>query len=199
MNYKNKYTNLLLVNNLYSKYELSRRLNKMIKEDKGKKIKRVMVVQSNNPLHNRKGFFVHSDWLHFLQSKRVKKKSDIQVYFVTLRALNSDYIKPIFYQKFIDELKKLKPTKKIKYVIDKQDTHLHFLIEISKNELVRTIKKIIKTNYFAILKYENLNITKKQNDLFKKSSRNVPVLIVPVDNYRQVYNYMSKNGAILEK
>ena len=199
MNYRNKYVNLLNVTGLYSKSELSRRLNKMIKEDKMKKVKRVITVQSSNRLKNKKGFFVHADWLHFLQSKQQKKKSDINTYFVTLRALNSNYIKPVFYTKFIDELKKLKPKKNIKYVIDEQDTHLHFLIDISKNQLVRTMNKIINTDYFAILKYENLNITKKQKDMFKKSSKNVPVLVVEVDDYRQVHNYMSKNGAVLEK
>lgn len=199
MNYKNKYINLLNINNLYSKYELSRRLNQMIREDRLKKIKRVMTVQSNNPLNNKKCFFVHADWLHFLQPKRPKKKSDTQGYFVTIRALNSNYIKPVFYQKFIDELKKLKPSKKIQYVIHEKDTHLHFLIEISKSQLIRTINKIINTDYFAILKYENLKITKKQKDYFKKGNNNVPVLVVPVDDYRLTYNYMSSQGAVTEK
>ena len=195
MSYSNKYINLNYVDIKYSKYELSRRINQLIKEDRQKINKRVKVAQSSNALNNRKTFFIHQDWLHFIVPKERKSKNDTKTYFVTVRALNSDYISQRFYYDFINDFAKLKPRKKIEYVIPSADAHLHFIIDISKNELNKTLKKLIRTYKYAVLQYQNLKITTKQKDFFdKKYYNNVPIYIVQVDDVEKVKKYMSLQG-----
>jgi|SRR5690554_1461631 len=197
MRYNNKYINLNYVDKKYSKYELSRRINKLLKEDKTKINKRVKVAQSSNALNNRKTFFIHQDWLHFIQPKERKRKNNTKLYFITIRALNSDYISRRFYEDFINDFAKLKPRKKIEYTVTSVDAHLHFTINISKNELNKTLKKLIKTYKYAVLQYQNLKITNKQKDFFdKKHYNNVPIYIVQVDDVEKVKKYMSLQGII---
>lgn len=190
-----KYVNINFIKNKYSKFELSRRINNLVRKDKIQKTKSVIVVQNSNRLKNKKSFFIHEDLIHLITKKNNKSCHDSKSFFVTVRICNGEYGRN-FYLKFLDEFKKIKPKKNVEFVIEtsNNDNHLHFIIDISKNELVKTIKKIINTNYFSVLKYVDKLLNKEQKCFFRKSTTNVPIFIEEVDDYINLVAYLNKQN-----
>lgn len=195
LNRLNEYVNINFIKNKYSKYRLSTILKKINDEDRLKIVKRVRCFCLNNAINNRKQYFIHQNYVHLITSKQLKTKSDTQLYFATIRACKGQYNEQ-FLKDFMKDLKSLKKSKAIEYVIEgkKNNAHLHFTIQIAKKELVRIIKKLLNTNKYRLLKYFDMNLQKVQKDFFKKTQKTMPIYIKPVNEVKNLGDYLNKQN-----
>lgn len=171
----NNYVNVKYVNNKLSHCRLSSVLNKIQTEDKQKIIKRVLVF--SNGIKNKKHYFIHVSCKNLIQRKRIKNIIDKSELFVSVMVKNQNCCKSFFIA-FINQFKKLKPLIKIGFVIEgsQTDAHLHFIVQMSEHELLKTIKTIINTQFFQILKFIDLDLKKTQTNYYVPNT-NSPIYI----------------------
>ena len=189
----NDFVNIKYINNKLSNSRVSTILNKILKEDKQKKFKRVLVF--TNGIKNKKHYFIHDSCKNLIQRKRVKNIIDKSELFVSVMVKNQNCCKSFFIE-FIHQFKKFKPLVKVGFVIEgsSTDAHLHFIVEMSQKQLLRTIKKIVNTQYFQILKYNDLHLKKVQTDYYTPNT-NSPIYITNVTDINGLANnYLIKQS-----
>src|SRR5690554_2343332 len=189
---KEKYIEVINVNNKISKYRLSKILNRTANEDTGMNSPRVYYTRDGK----KKKYFVRTDCLSLIM---VKKTHVIKKYFVSIRVCRSNYDEE-YYTKLINDIHEKKPSKKIDYTIEGSgnDKHVHFTISISKHELNRLLKSLL-SNAHKILKYVNASMTKQYTDFFVKHPDpryTTPILICELFDAINIKEYLSKQTEI---
>lgn len=126
-----------------------------------------------------------------------QKKLNVQSFFITIRICRGDY-DSLVYEDFIAKFHKAKPSLKIEYAVEgvKNKKHLHFIVRISKYELLRVLKSL-RNNDFKVLKYLDASMTKIHKDFFTLNRRHTtPIYIKEVDEEDNLRNYLQKETEI---
>lgn len=188
----NNYISVEHIENKYSSFRLCKILKELCDYDKGKKYPRVYFLKEGRF----KKYFVRKDCVHCVQFK-YQKKSNVRSFFVTVRICRGNYDN-LVYADFIAQFHKAKPSLKIEYAIEgnKNQKHLHFIVRISKYELLRLLK-YLRNNDFQVLKYLNASMSKIHEDFFKLNKRHTtPIYITEVDEENNLRNYLQKETEI---
>jgi len=188
----NNYISIDEIENKYSSFRLSKILKKLCEDDKNEKFPRAYFLRNGRY----KIYLVRNDCINHIQIKN-KKKSNVNSFFITVRICRGNYDN-LVHENFICQFHKCKPSLKIEYAIEgkKNHKHLHFIVRMSENELLRVLKHL-RNNDFKILKYLDASMTKIHKDFFKLNSKyTTPIYIKEVDEENNLRNYLQKETEI---